>query len=302
MPPDPQLVHDLETYLSAEFAKAFSLAVDGRLHRLLDPLFRLPSRRVARLLADADAATAAHGISHAARRLAARLVVPAAVHGREHIPPDGPLLVVANHPGAYDSLVLIDTVARDDLLIVTSTIPALLRLPHVAPHFVPVRRGAGHAMAMATRAAAHLNTGGAVLIFPSGRIDPDPDSRPATPADSAAGLDGWSSSIGLLLQAAPTASVLVAVISSIIAPRWEQSLPARLHADGHARRRLAEFLQVSQLVLTGRRSRRVPRLTFAPPLLPPVAAPGADAAHIRDYLAAQAQHLLARHRALRPSA
>lgn len=289
--PSADLVADLNRFLSAEIANALGLQPEGHLHRLFDPLFRLPAGRFARLLATADAGVARDGFSAGAGWLAQQLALPALVRGQENVPKEGPLLVMSNHPGAYDSLVLIQALRRDDLLVVISPIRALMRLPHSAAHFVQVRRGQGHATTRLNQARDHLLAGGAVLIFPTGVVDPDPDVMPG----AAEALGGWSSSIGLLLNAAPETQALPAIISRVLSPGWMRFPLVRLQPDGPHRRRLAEVLQLSQLVLMGRQRPQAPRLSFAPPMS--LTALGADLAPalVRDRLVACACELLAAH-------
>lgn len=301
LPADPSLTADLTRHLSDEFAKALNLRPGGRLHRVLQPVLLWPVRRFARLLAATDAHIGREGFCAGAAWLADQLVRPAAVHGAQHIPADGPLLLTANHPGAYDSVLLIKALRRDDLLVITSFLPTLMRMPHANPHFHQVRRGDGHAEAMVARAKPHLEAGGALLIFPSGNIDPDP----ALDARAEAALGDWSSSIGLLLQAAPRTQALVAVVGNILSPRWLRSPIARTQPDGYKRRRLAEFMQISQIVLHGRPRRAVPRLHFAPPLRAADWPELTTAAQLRDRLVEHARALLATHLAtplaLRPA-
>ena len=289
--PSADLVADLNRFLSAEIANALGLQPEGRLHRLLDPLFRLPAGRLARLLATADAGVARDGFSAGAGWLAQQLALPALVRGQENVPTEGPLLVMSNHPGAYDSLALIQALRRDDLLVVISPIRALMRLPHSAAHFVQVKRGQGHATTRLNQARGHLMAGGAVLIFPTGVVDPDPDVMPG----AAEALGSWSSSIGLLLNAAPETQALPAIISRVLSPGWMRFPLVRLQPDGPHRRRLAEVLQLSQLVLMGRQRSQAPRLSFAPPMR--LTALGADLAPalVRDRLVAHARELLAAH-------
>lgn len=298
-PPSPaDLTADLTRFLSAEMAHALGITPEGRLHRLLHPLFRLPAFRFARLLAAADASVADHGFSAGAGWLAQQLAWPALIYGQEHAPTSGPVLLMSNHPGAYDSLVLIQALRRDDILVVISPIRALMRLPHSADHFVQVKRGQGHATTRLNLARDHLLAGGAVLIFPTGVVDPDP----AFLAGAAAALEKWSSSIGLLLQAAPETQALTAIVSHVLSPRWLRSPLVRWQVDGPGRRRLAEFFQISQLVLTGQQRPVAPRLSFAPPIRATALGVGdLTPAQIRDRLAAQARDLLATHSRLNPS-
>lgn len=286
------LTADLTHFLSAEMAHALGLTPDGRLHRLLHPLFRPPALRFARLLAAADASVARDGFSAGAGWLAEQLAWPAVINGQEHAPASGPVLLMSNHPGAYDSLVLIHALRRDDILVVISPIRALMRLPHSADHFVQVKRGQGHATTRLNQARDHLLAGGAVLIFPSGVVDPDPAFLPG----AAAALANWSSSIGLLLQAAPETLALTAIVSHVLSPRWLRSPLVRWQADGPGRRRLAEFFQISRLVLTGQQRPVAPCLSFAPPISGAALGVGdLTPAQIRDRLTAQARDLLAGH-------
>lgn len=287
------LVADLEGYLTNEIANAVGIPKGGRLHRLLSPLFRLPARRFASLLGSGDEQVRRHGFSHGASWLARQLVVPAEVRGRECVPATGPLLVMSNHPGAYDSLLLIDALDRDDLMIVISAIPALMRLPHVAHHFLKVEPGKRPATTLLNQAREHLRAGGAVLIFPGRNIDPDPDVEQG--ADVA--LGSWSRSIGLMLRGAPDSQALMAIVSSVIAPGWVRSPLARMQPAGHKRRRLAEFSQISQLILTGRQRRVAPRVSFAEPLSLDALGRDLPPAALRDRLVDLARALLAEHTA-----
>jgi 1-acyl-sn-glycerol-3-phosphate acyltransferase len=287
------LVADLERHLSAEIANAVGLSKGGRLHRLLNPIFRLPAGRFASLLGTGDDLVRRHGIIHGAGWMANQLVVPAEVRGREHVPATGPLLVMSNHPGAYDSLVLIEALGRNDILIVISPISALMRLPHVTHHLAVVEPGKKNATSLLNRVRDHLRAGGAVLIFPGRNIDPDPDVEEG--ADVA--LDSWSRSIGLMLRSTPETRVLVAIVSSVIASGWVRSPLARLQPAGHKRRRLAEFSQIGGLILTKRRRRVAPRVSFAEPLSLDALGRELAPVELRDRLVDQARALLAEHMA-----
>ena len=48
--------------------------------------------------------------------------------GAELLPTEGPLVIAANHPGAYDSLVITSQIPRDDVKIISSDIPNALNI------------------------------------------------------------------------------------------------------------------------------------------------------------------------------
>ncbi|MDA3914735.1 lysophospholipid acyltransferase family protein [Oleiagrimonas sp.] len=89
----------------------------------------------------------------------------------EHIPAEGPLLVVANHPlGMVDALVLLDMVGsvRRDVRILGNDI--LTMMPALAPLLLPVDvfgKGAGSRMRDIYRA---LEDGQALIVFPAGEV------------------------------------------------------------------------------------------------------------------------------------
>jgi 1-acyl-sn-glycerol-3-phosphate acyltransferase len=105
------------------------------------------------------------------------------VVGAEHVPTAGPLIVAANHHNSVVDAMLLLTVIRRPLHILANA--PLFRHPLIGPFLrliggLPVhrRKEAGNdpdrnaALFAATTAA--LRAGGAVLIFPEGRTQPEP--------------------------------------------------------------------------------------------------------------------------------
>jgi hypothetical protein len=160
-------------------------------------------------------------------------------------PARGPLLVVANHPGAYDALVLLGAIGRDDVKIVAADRTFLRAMPALARHLVFVPEApSGTAMARATglrSALAHLAHGGALVHFGAGRIEPDP----AFPVD-AERLAPWHVGTGALVRgAARSAGSLVAALASgVHSPRAKRLFLVRL-AERHGLTTLAPLLQVA---------------------------------------------------------
>ncbi|AUX35053.1 uncharacterized protein SOCE836_072410 [Sorangium cellulosum] len=168
--------------------------------------FAVPSWPLGRALARFDRRAGEAGIHVAAREalsgFGARWTADAAPPSR------GALLVVSNHPGAYDALALMAAIGRGDLMIVAAERRFLRALPHVSERllFVPIDGGGGgRELAARTagvrRALRHLRGGGALLHFPAGRIEADP----AFAGDGDAPLGAWHPSAGALLRAAAAA-------------------------------------------------------------------------------------------------
>lgn len=99
-------------------------------------------------------------------------------HALERIPTQGPLLLYANHPtGALEGLVLLARCGRlrpDLKILTTATLASLPQLAPLAPRLLPLDLSpgaAGAANAAVLRAALrHLRRGGALGIFPAGKV------------------------------------------------------------------------------------------------------------------------------------
>lgn len=96
------------------------------------------------------------------------------------IPRDGPLVVVANHPyGVLDGLALcylVSQVRPDFKFLAHAT---FRKAPELRDHLIPIRFDGGPAAARDNvesrrRGLVHLRDGGAIVIFPAGRVSTAP--------------------------------------------------------------------------------------------------------------------------------
>jgi len=161
-----------------------------------------------------------------------------------------------------DGLAIAASLPRQDLKIVVSGVPFFHNLSSIHEHLIYTAQDGHGRMLVLRNAIRHLRAGGAVLIFPSGLVDPDPSLFP----DAWQSLQTWSSSLALMLEKAPSTRLLITAVSGVLAPEcWRHPL-VRLRQPMWEKQKLAEFIQVIQQLVLGRRYRIVPQVIFAEPL------------------------------------
>lgn len=155
----------------------------------LTGLARLVVRRFVGDLLQMDAAIARGGLSAGADVVLARYAGTVTIRGAERVPASGPLVVAANHAGVVDAPAIWRLLAvRDDLLIIALDRPILRAVPNLASRLLTVNSEAHGRSRLVRRVADHLRSGGAVLTFPAGTIEPDPALRPE---DALSALASW---------------------------------------------------------------------------------------------------------------
>jgi 1-acyl-sn-glycerol-3-phosphate acyltransferase len=178
--------------------------------RLARAVFREAATVFARQMLRFDALTAERGLAEAARtteRLYARDV---RVRGFTRLPA-GPLLVLSNHPGVTDTLALFAALGRDDVKAIALDRPFLLALPNVCRHLEFLTGIAAERVVLVRKIATHLRAGGAVVTFPAGRNEPDPDVY----AGAERSLDGWIDSASVFVRLAPETAVVPVCIRGV---------------------------------------------------------------------------------------
>ena len=142
----------------------------------------------------------------------------------EEIPKTGPLLAVANHPGMYDSIGAIVTVGREDVRVVAARREFFRVLPNINRHLLTIEDDASLRLEAMRHIIQALKDGQAVIIFPSGKLEPEPSLMQG----AASALEQWSASIGIFLSKVPETRLLPILISQTLTPKAWQSWPARL--------------------------------------------------------------------------
>ncbi|MDP8921816.1 MAG: 1-acyl-sn-glycerol-3-phosphate acyltransferase, partial [Chloroflexota bacterium] len=197
-PDDAERLRQFEGVCLRDMAALAGVADSWLGRRALEAQFGERARRFARDLADFDDEIAACGVEFATRQLMVRYGGQIVAKGVGHVPRDGPVLFIANHPGLMDSLAIYATAPRPDVRALARPQPLLLLLAALAPNLLllpdegPERGGALRSVVSSLRA------GGALVLFPAGRLEPEP----CLPETGAEPLGPWSSGLGTLVRLA----------------------------------------------------------------------------------------------------
>jgi hypothetical protein len=248
--------------ITDEIFKALGFSSHGAMRRALGPLFRIPAARFGGLIARADEEIRSSGLSGGCRRLLSDMSLRVTARGTERIPGDGPLLVVSNHPGAYDSIAIMASIPRRDVKVILSDVPFTRAFEAAKTYFIfaPLN-AAGRAKAL--RASIdHLQSGGALLLFPHDDVEPDPETSP----DATASIRDWSPSIEIILRRVPETRLLVTMAGGVLMPRYLRNPLVKIRRSGPKRQKLAGFLQVTGQMAFPRSYRPPIHLSFAEPV------------------------------------
>ena len=253
----------LSDTLIDEIINAVGLPKTARTQRIFNLLFHKAAGRLAEIGVTFDRLIASDGFPSACAWALTNWCHDITARGSESVPQTGPLLVISNHAGAYDSVVIAARLGRNDLKFIGSEVAFLKHLPNTSEHFLFVSEDDAYNRMTAVRSGIrHLQGGGALLLFGTGLIDPDPAVYPGAEKE----IENWSSSIDLFLRKVPEANVVVAIVSGIVSPRWARHPVTWLKRIAWQKRRLAEFGQVLQQLFFPGRLYVSPRLSFAPPV------------------------------------
>ena len=231
---------------------------------ILEPIARPGTIRFARIMGNLDYMTAKQSFHAAMTHTAEELTKAISRFGTDRIPRKGPLLLVANHPGTCDSMVIVSSLPRTDLKIIATGFPLLRNLPNANQHliFIPQFGGGFSAnISVVREAIRHLETGGSVLNFPSGRIDPDPAVLPGAMES----INSWSPSLELIIRKVPQVQIQFAMVSGVLAPFFLRNpLNSRLSSARNPQA-IAEAFQILCQMLFERWVQLKPSISFSMP-------------------------------------
>ena len=230
----------------------------GAVRSLLQLLSSVPARRLAEQVATYDEIVGEAGLPAGGSWALERMARGVVVEGAEGVPDEGPLLVVSNHPGLADAVALFAAMPRGDLRVIAAERPFLAAIPNTSRALIPVSDEPNGRTRAVRVAARHLRSGGAVITFPGGRIEPDPAVLPG----AAEALEAWSGSVDLFARLVPDLAVVPAVVSGVISPSALRNPLALVRRDPRDRRWLSATLQMLAPALRDVTT----RVGFGPPL------------------------------------
>ena len=224
------------------------------LRRVLRPF----ARRLATQVVTCDNLVGELGLQVGGAWALGQFVRHAVISGQTNVPREGPLMIVANHPGLYDTLALFAAIPRTDLRIISADRPFLRNLPNVSRHLLPIDDASSGRMGAVRAATRHMRAGGALLLFPGGQIEPDPATMPG----AVAALREWSESVELFGRLVPQLTAVSAVVSGVLSATAQRHPLVRLRRTPPERELLAATLQMLVPSLHD-----IPlRVDFGPPL------------------------------------
>jgi len=252
----PGLARELAALSVAEIVDAAGVRdAPFAVRRIVEAMAQVPSRRLGERLARFDADVGARGLAVAARSVMRVFGARVEVVGRA--PASGAVLVITNHPGAYDSLATMAALGRDDVALLAADRAFLRAMPHVSEHLVFVAdsrtRGGALARAAGLRAAlAWLEAGHVLVQYGAGAIEPDlrfaaTDATADDGADDVLDVLGeWSLGTGVMVERALKlgVSIVPALVSGVHSARAKR-LPFVRWADRRGITTIAPLLQAT---------------------------------------------------------
>jgi len=211
-------------------------------------------RQFADNMAVFNAQLVSDGLMAASIEICARYSGKIAAQGLENIPADGPVLLVSNHPGMFDTLAIYATLPRQEIRAIARPQPILGLLSSLAPNLLMLPdEGPGRSGGL-REVLRYLRNGAPLLIFPAGHLEPEPvligrhEPGSAFPAEP---FVPWSAGVGTLVRMAarqgiPLKVVPTSIVGALSVSTWQWFGPLiRSRKTLRAREDLVAVLQVA---------------------------------------------------------
>ena len=221
-----------------------------------------PPQAFAHQMVEFDCAIPMHGLVQASRLAIRNYVNEIRVFGRDRIPGSG-FLALSNHPGMTDTLSLFIALNRPDLRIIALDRPFLNALPNMSKQLAYITDDQASRIRMVRQLSTHLRNGGAVLTFPAGHIEPDPDIQNG----AVESLCDWTDSVGVFARLAPEAAILPVLVRGVVRRKTANHPLTYLKRADSERQKLMAALQLLAHVMLKQKDVHV-RVQIGNPIYP----------------------------------
>lgn len=243
--PDPQEVTRLQNRIIDEILFALGMRRTGWARDLLGPLFLWPAHHFASIMAKFQVLIPEIGVGSTARKMLPEFNADVTAYGLDLVPMNGPLIVASNHVGGVDSLAVASCIPRKDLKIMVSDVGFFHTMSVAAEYFIFVPFDTAGRMVALHKAIEHLQSGGSILIFAHGEVEPDPELMPG----ASESIGEWSPSLEIMLRKVPAAQLQISIVSGLIHRSFMRNPIILLRRTLFARQKLTEFIQIMQQML-----------------------------------------------------
>lgn len=204
----------------------------------LTPFLKPHAQKLAKEVLSFDADIKTKGLQEASKRFCSHYTANVTVTGLEYLPAKGPLLILSNHPGLFDTVSLFSQIERTELKVIALDRSFLRSMPALSESlfFVGAQK-----TALLRKLTRHLQMGGSILTFPAGKIEPDPYLREGTLASVAT----WSESIVHLKRMVPDLSIVVAMVAGVFNKQLLSHPLLKIRQTTDGKELLAATLQIA---------------------------------------------------------
>jgi 1-acyl-sn-glycerol-3-phosphate acyltransferase len=231
-----------------DLVNAFGLQHRRAPAALLRALFHRTAQDFARQMLAFDDLIGVRGLAQAACITERLYVRDVRLFGAENLP-EGPCIILSNHPGVTDTLALFAAVGLPDLRVIALDRPFLLSLPNLTRQLFFVTDLPQERASLVRHVRRHLQAGGSVLTFPAGHTEPDPDVYPG----AIKSLASWTESAGALLRFSPEVAIVPVCVRGVSWRATARSSLARLRRSVDDQQLLASVMQLVANVAFGAR-------------------------------------------------
>jgi hypothetical protein len=171
--------------------------------------------------------------------------------------------LVSNHPGGLDSLGIVSCISRNDLRALASDVRFLHHLDYFHRYLYYVDFKSTGGMLALRDAIRHMQSGGALLLFAHGDVEPEPESFPAARDEIAR----WSPSIEIILRKVPETRLQILTVSGAVQANYLRHPLTLIRREPARRQKLAEFLQVIAAMLMPKARTTLIHITTGMPIM-----------------------------------